>query len=1173
MPPASADGELSSRTTGESLGLRMAAPMRAMDLPAGVAADAWESFRLTQGLSPKAAERAVFDRRTGRPLVIELSVPWIPGAGNSLAAAKGIDTLPELERLGREWIDRHADLAGITSAELVLDEKASQGVGPLAGAEGDPRYRLWHVVFRWQPHGLPVDGARVVFRVNHGNLIHWEMENISSSLEVPKAAVPEVLVDAQQSRKALAEYLGGEKAGDLYYKDGDLRLIPTSPSLVVGDGPPVYIGTFGRGLEYRLVREHSFQRAGDSEVWEGLVDAYTGAVVSFRGTAVDAVARGRVRPHGSLTSEVNQNFPWVDYRQSPVQFADENGIFTSGVPNRSFMRGEQVEMDDVCGTIDFNTGVGNLDFGGASNPLTNDCNSTAGPTDGNTSASRTSYFWANDGLKRAREFMPNLDWSAGSASGPLTIEVNRDTGLCLGQYFDLPNHKIEMTRDVARCNNAGENVTHLLHELGHAIDFTDGSHPGTDGGSGEGYADIVAALHVEDSCIARGAEYADGCGAFQNYDCSATCDGFRDIDWRTHKGMVPHTPQTNLACGSGHPSWQGPCGRQPHCETAPGTESIWDLVQELILAGYSSAQAFDKVEELFYSSRPSAGSFFTCQFATTTREGGNVAGSLYHTLRAQDDCDGDPGNGTPHAAAIFTALARHEIAVGSASDPANQNNDCSASITVDEPLGGDTWPVGGGRFIRWTSDGITGNVRISLSRNGGAFQTLFTSTPDDGGQFWIVTGPLANTAVMRVASVSDPTVFGDSAPFAITVAGFVINNTGDAGDNNLGDNACATSGGVCTLRAALQQSNASLGRQRLTFALPSGNTFQPASALPVVTDPVQIEGISQTPQGLVEIDGSAAGTNVIGLDITAGDSEVNGLVINRFDNAGLRLNGGSGNIVLMNRIGTDQAGLVDLGNGMAGIQITNSSGNSIGGLRPGGGNVLSGNEWGIRLSGVGARDNFIFGNSIGTSIFNQGPLGNTRHGIVIVSGANRNTIADGVPRGVIIRDATANTIAYNGFDGIAVLDGVQNDIYANRIHDNGGLGIDLANDGVTPNDPGDPDVGPNNLQNFPVITSVVVGSSDTTVTGTLDLGPGGIDTGFVVDVYVSDVCDPSGHGEGKWHSKPFTLNTDPLGNWTMVLHTLVSPGDVITATATRSRSTSEFSACFTVPLRRGQFDR
>jgi hypothetical protein len=66
-----------------------------------------------------------------------------------------------------------------------------------------------------------------------------------------------------------------------------------------------------------------------------------------------------------------------------------------------------------------------------------------------------------------------------------------------------------------------------------------------------------------------------------------------------------------------------------------------------------------------------------------------------------------------------------------------------------------------------------------------------------------------------------------------------------------------------------------------------------------------------------------------------------------------------------------------------------------------------------------------------------------------------------------------NVIRNNDAEGVAVITGTGNAILTNLIYDNVGLGIDLAPSGVTPNDPGDADTGPNNLQNYPEIDSII----------------------------------------------------------------------------------------------------
>lgn len=77
-------------------------------------------------------------------------------------------------------------------------------------------------------------------------------------------------------------------------------------------------------------------------------------------------------------------------------------------------------------------------------------------------------------------------------------------------------------------------------------------------------------------------------------------------------------------------------------------------------------------------------------------------------------------------------------------------------ITVVEPNGGETWRVKKTRTIRWNSSLVTGDVKIELSRNGGAtWEVLFASTPNDGSQNWKVSGPTTAEAKIRVSGKNE----------------------------------------------------------------------------------------------------------------------------------------------------------------------------------------------------------------------------------------------------------------------------------------------------------------------------------------------------------------------------------------------------------------------------------
>ena len=262
------------------------------------------------------------------------------------------------------------------------------------------------------------------------------------------------------------------------------------------------------------------------------------------------------------------------------------------------------------------------------------------------------------------------------------------------------------------------------------------------------------------------------------------------------------------------------------------------------------------------------------------------------------------------------------------------------------------------------------------------------------------------------------------------------------------------------------------------------------------------------------------------------------------------------NVFQGNFIGTDITGTVALGNGDDGLRIQNAPSNIIGGTVAGARNVISGNgAGGIVIDTNGATGNVVQGNYIGTQVNGASPLGNSVYGVRIRNSASNNTIG-GTAAGA------ANTIAFNGGDGVGVHSGSGNSTLSNAIFSNGGLGIELGNNWLTPNDPGDIDTGANNLQNFPVLTAATTGS--TQIDGTLNSTAS---TLFQLEFFSNVACDASGNGEGESFLGFSDETTDGSGNtnFVVVFSAEVPVGQFITATATDpGGNTSEFSACVEV---------
>ena len=405
-----------------------------------------------------------------------------------------------------------------------------------------------------------------------------------------------------------------------------------------------------------------------------------------------------------------------------------------------------------------------------------------------------------------------------------------------------------------------------------------------------------------------------------------------------------------------------------------------------------------------------------------------------------------------------------------------------------------------------------------------------------------------------------------------TVKGLAVGNCGVAINTN--------SGGPITVQACHLGVDAAG-----TTAAPNGSGIQLAEATFLIGGPTPADRniISGNSIYGIFIGSFTTGTiqnNYIGTDITGTVALPNqtGITIAGGSGSGILVGGsGTGNLISGNAadgldvgffavdvtiqgnlIGTDVNGTAALPNAGVGIGVNApGAGLVIGGTAAGEGNLVSGNTtMGMNIIVDGA---LIQGNFVGVDESHNVALPNGSHGIQIQStGASANVVGTSSPGG-----PGANVIAFNGGQGIVVSAGTGNTIRGNSIHDNAALGITLSGGSTTPraNDLGDADSGPNNLQNFPVISGVAYGGANTTVDGLLNSTA---NTGFDLDFYANSACSnfPREFLQGETYLGSAHVTTDGSGNFIFHVTTLAPTpaGSRISVTATDpSGNTSEFS--------------
>jgi hypothetical protein len=252
---------------------------------------------------------------------------------------------------------------------------------------------------------------------------------------------------------------------------------------------------------------------------------------------------------------------------------------------------------------------------------------------------------------------------------------------------------------------------------------------------------------------------------------------------------------------------------------------------------------------------------------------------------------------------------------------------------------------------------------------------------------------------------------------------------------NINDN------GAGSLRQAILDANANPGPDVINFSINSGvQRIILSSPLPAISDPLTIDGTTQpgfagTPILEIRPDDQVIGD---GLTITAGNSVVRGLVLNKFRGHAITIQTGGGNVVEGNHIGTEVSGDVAASNLQNGVFILTSTNNRIGGLTPAARNVISGNFGnGVHMA-LGASGNLVQGNYIGVNASGTAALPNET-GVIIFNNAPNNTIGG-------TTSSARNVISGNRMNGIQI----ENNSDANVVQGNF-VGTNAAGDAAINN--------------------------------------------------------------------------------------------------------------------------
>ena len=793
----------------------------------------------------------MLDKRTSKAALISGSgIPWLPGKGNSLPETDQAVSTNRVVNQARQFIDRYPELFGVDNSDLQV---VPEGTGEFGGY-------LWYVNLQRTFHGIPVEKSYVVFRVNNGNLVQFGGEYLG---EINLDPLPTISVET--AKQILESYVGGFRSGDEWADAPKISVIPMAPQ---GDAG-VYNGQPGKGVDYALVYTLAFRREGSMGLWTAQVDAHTGEIIKF----VDANEYGSIKGGIYITSNLDTEkvVPMPYANSATSTYANAAGVYsqTSGTVTTT-LTGKYVKVTDSCGAISLSgTAPADLALGTSSGT---DCTTPGVGGAGNTHAARTSYYHLTLWKEKAMAWLPGNSWLTGQVNDKVNLSQTCNA------YWD--GTAVNFFKSGGGCSNTGELPTVFLHEIGHGLDSNDGS-PTSTVGSSETYGDTNGILMTHNSCLGVNFIPGTNCSGYGN--ACTSCTGIREADYTKHSSATPAKPSM-LSGSTGYhcsldSSYPGPCGYEGHCESVVMSEALWTFAANATyglpsISGMDSNTAWFIADRLFFLTRPTAADSYTCSSPSTAN--GCGASNWYQCYLVADDDNGNLSDGTPHAAAIYSAFNLHGVACTTGV----HTNSASCTISQTAPTLTAT-PGSGNIGLSWTA--VSGATGYSVLRNElgatNGMMILANTTSTSYTDSTVASGVTYYYSVVGYTGTVNTSGGGGSCLGHLAAVVSAAPGTGTTYSISGTVSGAATSGVTMTLSGAASATTTTATGGTYSFAglaagsytvTPSlsGYTFSPTSTAVTISTANATANFTATAAATYTISGTVSGAATSGVTIT-----------------------------------------------------------------------------------------------------------------------------------------------------------------------------------------------------------------------------------------------------------------------------------------------------------------